>query len=398
MMLLILSALLIILLLINIDRYDSIINPLTAFIAWEFLLFTVLPILFAGYFIESSLGLSKFKTLQYLYIFGGVLGFFIFSRSFYFKLFLLGPNFFLLSKRRPSVGLLLIVFVLITLILFLALATIGGGGLSWITDTRTAYINNRSGAGIFWVLIQWVSLFMLSFFLLKLKPKKVISILLYALPFIVIGYFTGSKSNILSILIIVFVYYNFYCYRVNSLQLLLGVVSLIILFTFLVFFQSSNSTLTGFEALVYFSEYTSVSSMYLSDEFLEIGYGKYSLSSLWYYVPRGIYPEKPFEYGVLNIHKVLFPGAAAIGNTPGISPWMLTYIDFGHIGVLLHGMIITSFSRFIYLYYVHNKKNYVLFLIMIHVCLYNVLALFSTFMVIILIITLFHFRLVRRRL
>ena len=188
-MLLILSALLIILLIINIDRYDSIINPLTAFIAWEFLLFTVLPILLAGYFIESSLGFSKFKTLQYLYIIGGMLGFFIFSRSFYFKLFLLGPNFFLLLNRRPSIGLIYIIFILTTLILFLALAIIGGGGLSWITDTRMAYINNRSGAGMFWVLIQWISLFMLSFLLLKLKPKKVISILLYALPFIIIGYF-----------------------------------------------------------------------------------------------------------------------------------------------------------------------------------------------------------------
>jgi hypothetical protein len=156
--------------------------------------------------------------------------------------------------------------------------------------------------------------------------------------------------------------------------------------------QSRQGDFSFIDSGLYFSEYSLTTAMYLSDEFLPLGLGQYSISSLWYFVPRSLYPDKPFEYGVLNIHKVLFPAAAAKGNTPGISQWMLAYIDFGRVGVFMFGVLLTSFSRFIYNLFENNKDSVFLFVIMIHVCIFKVLSLWPALATILILWFVLHFR------
>ena len=392
MWLLILALILLALTIKSRKRYLTLINPITVFVVWDFFLFTILPISFTSHFVEvPPLGFSEFEALQYTYILGGIVGFTLFSLKPYRSFFSIGSR-FALQWRVLSPGLICLLLVASLFLLFFALASVGGGGSAWLTDTRHAYINNRSGAGIFWLLIQWTSLAGLGYFLLRFEPKSKLNLLLLLLPFLVISYFTGSKANILSVLVIGVVYHDYFNKSIRPLSGFIIILSGTILFTVLLGIQSRQGDFSFIDSGLYFSEYSLTTAMYLSDEFLPLGLGQYSISSLWYFVPRSLYPDKPFEYGVLNIHKVLFPAAAAKGNTPGISQWMLAYIDFGRVGVFMFGVLLTSFSRFIYNLFENNKDSVFLFVIMIHVCIFKVLSLWPALATILILWFVLHFR------
>jgi hypothetical protein len=60
--------------------------------------------------------------------------------------------------------------------------------------------------------------------------------------------------------------------------------------------------------------------------------GEITLSSLWGYVPRLLYPEKPYVYGVTHINEIFFPGMAALGHTPAFDGGVEYFADFGFFG------------------------------------------------------------------
>jgi len=392
-MLFILTIIMLVLTLRSRSRNSSWINPITAFVLWDFLLFTAIPIQFGAPYIEefSTQGFAKFTTLQYTYILGGIVGFTLIPNNAYLRLFSTGPKYFLQGKVL-SPGLIWLLFLMTIFVLFLALASAGGGGLMWITDTRSAYINHRAGAGIFWLLIQWLSMTVLGFVLFKYKPKSILKLFLLIIPFLILGFFTGSKHNLATPLIVAVLYHEYFIRRVRLSTLIAIAIFFSIAFTLTLYFQSRSGEFSWLIGAFYFAEYAVTSTRYLADEFLPVGLGQYSLSGLWYYVPRGLYPDKPFEYGVLNIHKELFPGAASIGNTPGISPWMLVYIDFGYLGVFLYGLILTSFSLFLFDLFRKNKRSAFIFLFMIHVSIFQLFALWPALATGLILILLFHFR------
>ena len=373
-------------------RYASWINPITAFVLWDFLLFTAFPIQFGSYYIQefSPQGFAKFTTLQYIYILGGIVGFTLIPRNAYFMIFSTGPRYFL-QGRVLSPGLIWLLFLVTIFVLFFALASIGGGGLMWITDTRSAYITYRAGAGVFWLLIQWLSMGVLGYMLFKYRPKSIFKLFLLLIPFLILSFFTGSKHNLATPLIVGVLYHEYFIRSIRFFWLFAIAVFLAAAFTFILYTQSRGGEFLWFEGALYFAEYSVTSTRYLGDEFLPIGLGQYSLSDLWYFVPRGLYPDKPFEYGVLNIHEVLFPGAAAIGNTPGISPWMLVYIDFGHIGVFVYGLLLTSFSLFLFDLCDKNKGSAYIFLFMIHVSIFQLFALWPPLATGLILILILHF-------
>jgi len=82
--------------------------------------------------------------------------------------------------------------------------------------------------------------------------------------------------------------------------------------------------------------------------FFVFRYGVASLSDLWFYVPRVLYPAKPFEYGLSLIYQILFPGMTELGHTPGILPWSLAYLDFGVLGVFVCGVFSGFLKRLSY--------------------------------------------------
>jgi hypothetical protein len=201
-------------------------------------------------------------------------------------------------------------------------------------------------------------------------------------------YFTGSKGNVLMIVISAVIYYNFYVNRIGVGRISLTVVSMFGLLLALLVFQGSVDKLE--EIPLYFGEYVHTTAMFF-ERFPQFGgfrYGAISLSELWYYVPRGLYPGKPFEYGVLLIHERLFPGAAEQGSTPGILTWVGVYWDFGYAGLFVLGLACGACKRAVFDYFLKNRDRLLPFLFMIQFSLAPVLPFATPIISIVLLGTL----------
>jgi energy-converting hydrogenase Eha subunit C len=267
---------------------------------------------------------------------------------------------------------------------FVALAVLGGGGLRWITDTRNAYINNRSGAGPFFAATEWFLVFALLYLLWSLRPTRLRSLFLVVLGFAVAASFTGSKGNILIIVLVCTIYYHFRVRPIPVVAFLLMIPLALVAFLGLLALQGFRAE-EGVFALVYFKDYFDTAAQFLS-RFDEFGfrYGGATASELWAYVPRALYPDKPYEYGLTLVHRVLFPGAAETGNTPGILPWVTAYLDFGVIGVFLWGAWGSVWQRAAYEYYLKNRSSFFAFLLMMQFALWAPLPFATTGIAIVL--------------
>ena len=60
--------------------------------------------------------------------------------------------------------------------------------------------------------------------------------------------------------------------------------------------------------------------------------GQIFLTSFWSFIPRAIFPNKPFAYGNMLILENFFPGMAETGHTPSFGLYLDRLIDFGWIG------------------------------------------------------------------
>ena len=277
---------------------------------------------------------------------------------------------------------------------FVSLAILGGGGLLWITDTRTAYINYRAGAGPFFAAFQWFQVFALVYWLWARRPTRTLSVALVVAPFAALASFSGSKSNILTILIIGIAYYHFRVRRIPLPIYVLMIPAALTAFSWLLVMQGFSPT-DALPVVVYFKDYFDTGAQFLS-RFDEFGfrYGAANISQLWQYVPRALYPEKPYEYGLTLVHKVLFPGAAATGNTPGIVFWATAYLDFGVAGVFVWGLLGSLWQRAAYEYYLWNTGSVFGFLLMMQFALWPPLPFATTSMTLVMCFVLgLYFRL-----
>jgi hypothetical protein len=268
-----------------------------------------------------------------------------------------------------------------------------GAGLLWITDSRQAYQSYRAGVGFIYLMVQWSLLFSLLYYFWARKPKLrgiVVGVILFSF----VAFFTGSKGNLLSGLVLAGVYYNFYVKRIPFIVILGAIATVLLIFVSLLILQGSYVDLLS--TLSYFREYTETTGQFLArfDEFgFQWGYG--ALSDLWFYVPRALYPDKPYEYGIVLINKVLFPGAAELGATPGILAWALAYLDFGVIGVFIAGVTTAFIRRGAYDSFLSHSSNPYAFVLMIQLSLLPVFV-YATLPMIIPMAVLF-LSLVRRK-
>ena len=186
-----------------------------------------------------------------------------------------------------------------------------------------------------------------------------------------LAYFTGSKNNVLTLVVAATLYYEFcvrpipkFAYLLIALFLFLGVLALLV----------AHSAFERYsESFLYFGEYMNTTAWFLS-RFDEFGYyyGEGWLSNFWFYVPRGLYPDKPYEYGFTIIHGVLYPGMAATGNTPGLQNWSLAYLDFGALGVFLFGFTSALWQRIPYEHFLRNRRSFFSFVFMAQFSLWPV--------------------------
>lgn len=238
----------------------------------------------------------------------------------------------------------------------------------WITSPRDAYITLRSGFGIWWVLYQACIVIGFIIYLHKMygMKRRMLSLMIAVGAAMSMMYFTGSKTAILLIPITGAIYYHFHWGRLPISKLLVLGGMVVVAFSILL---GENGEDGNFQGLIrYFSDYVPVTALAV-DLIDSKGYlfGESFLTSFWYFVPRSLFPEKPYEYGIVLLHGELFPGSAELGQTPGILSWLGFYMDFGIIGVIIYGLVLGSFSRAVYLEFIRTR-DLGSFLLMISFC------------------------------
>ncbi|MGC4367133.1 oligosaccharide repeat unit polymerase [Hydrogenophaga sp. R2] len=239
---------------------------------------------------------------------------------------------------------------------FLLLARSDVENLLWITSPREAYISLRTGFGHWWLLYQAcvVLCFLIALHVVAhSKHGKGLQLLVVGAA-VLMMYFTGSKTAVLLVPIIAAIHHHFYRSKLPFSCLIGLAVATVTLFSILL---GPNGELGLFSGVIrYFADYVSVTALAVDlIDFQGHTKGLSALSSLWYFVPRSLFPEKPFEYGATILHGTLFPGSAELGHTPGILPWLVAYMDFGLLGIIAYSVILGSFIRAVYLEFLRTR-------------------------------------------
>lgn len=165
---------------------------------------------------------------------------------------------------------------------FAALAILGHGGLLWLTDSRSAYLMYRAGVGPFFALTQWCLALAFLYYLWARHPR-LLGILAGLFLFSVLSYFTGSKNNILTMVIVAIAYYNF---RVRSIPLSAFAVFVPLLFLAVLQLLVTQGSYAGLsQAIAYFNDYFDTTARFLArfDEF-----GFYCRKALQRRMPLGV--------------------------------------------------------------------------------------------------------------
>ena len=354
-------------------RYKDAFNPLVYFAIYEGLFQTLLSAWIALSILSiPAADVSRTLVLATLYFMGTAVVF-LPVRSFGARLLIRRwlPRGKLMAPRTIVGRRFHLFFVAIAfLLVFLSLMVASGAGTLWITNPRMAYQNFRAGSGFLFLLVQWISISGLLIYLFG-RPQTILSSLRALAIYVPIASFTGSKAAIVSGLVLWSSFCNFSIRRIPVVWFLGAIALFIPLMLSLLVAQGSYGDL--FEALDYFKDYVATTATFLGrfDEF-GLRYGEASLSDLWFYVPRAIYPAKPFEYGLTLIHGVLFPGMAELGHTPGILPWSLTYLDYGTFGVFISGLIGGLVKRFAYEFFLEGSNSIFAFVLLMQLALFPI--------------------------
>lgn len=341
-------------------HHGDLINPITSIVCLELIAMGLLSayssIQGPASFGASAAAISYTLWLHIAYGIGVAVGYFSPKNPFRqtFSLGLRSLNF--VSSSIHIKGAFWFALLAGSLAAFLLLARSDAENLLWITSPREAYISLRSGFGHWWLLYQ--ACVVLSFLIAlhgaaNSKCRKTLQLLAVSVA-VLMMYFTGSKTAVLLIPIIAAIHHHFYQSKlpISGLAVLAVVTA-----AFFLILLGPNGELGLFDgAIRYFADYVSVTALAINlIDFQGYTEGLASLSSLWYFVPRSLFPDKPFEYGATLLHGMLFPGSAELGHTPGILPWLVPYMDFGLLGVIGYAVLLGSFSRAVYLEFLRTR-------------------------------------------
>lgn len=160
-----------------------------------------------------------------------------------------------------------------------------------------------------------------------------------------ISYF-GSKAAMVGVIMAGGIYFNYYVRTFTWGEIAvaagLGVPTVLIS----PWLQGNFDSLK--ETLQYYDYFDNAVRYVGRSENFGPNFGGTLLSSLWEYVPRRVWPAKPFVYGSVVVNEHFFPGAAEVGYTPGYLPWIPYHLDFGVTGVAVgasaFGFLIRRFT------------------------------------------------------
>jgi len=211
-------------------------------------------------------------------------------------------------------------------------------------EPRMAYIELRKGFGYIW-----------AFGIFAISLNASLKLIFYTLSFrsiccnLFLPYFYASKGIILSLLVpflfykgphtikLVFAKSSFRRYLEKYSFLF---IFLLCLFGFVLLYRI-NSGFTNESAGVFdrllntYSSFNNANKALLeqSSEFDQIKSSIY-FSSFWSWIPRAIYPDKPFAYGSALVIDYFYPGLAASGTTPSIGLGLVEFLQFGYFGLI----------------------------------------------------------------
>lgn len=371
-------------------KYATVINPVFIIFLLEFCIQGLLGYSVYGLIFDDAIDIEYLDQAYYLtllyaisYISGSILILKFIDKTIYF-ISCINYKYTNLSIKKS----IPLAFISVGIISYIGLMELSGAGLLWIIDTRTAYLSYRVGLGFLWSFyVTSIPLALFTYFFIN---KIQISMKLFLLIIIstVFLYFSGSKQAIFSCILSALFYIDNYAYKF-SIKKSIALISLLpISFLSVTIFQGSFNTI--YESLRYF-DYIVLSSKYLKDSYLFdsiIGTGY--LSQFWGYVPRILYPNKPFEYGPVLLNTVLFPGAAEQGYTPAYMPWTLAHLDFGIIGILIIGFLKGNIYAAFFRIFTANKRNLFLFLVNLNIG-FNIIAMTGSFEIGLLLIFFINF-------
>jgi hypothetical protein len=113
--------------------------------------------------------------------------------------------------------------------------------------------------------------------------------------------------------------------------------------------------------IIHYFDYYYNSTLYFTEylnNHLNLFHGKIFLTGLWGLIPRMLFPNKPYVYGITLINEVFYPGAAAETHTPAFGGPIAAFADFGIFGVIVSSLfnINTVIRTFCY-YLIFSKYN-----------------------------------------
>jgi hypothetical protein len=261
-------------------------------------------------------------------------------------------------------------FLFLAISSFVLLAILSGVGTQWLTDSRTSYQSARESVGIYWVMA--IAFLKLSYLTVvsenksNSKQRIILDLTLYSIIFSVLSSFLGSKTIILGFPITAIAYYNYYVEPLGKKFLSISAILILLSISITQFLQGTAET--WIDTLLY-ADYFQNTAEFLRRFDNDYGFklGEVAISGLWALVPRSLYPDKPYAYGISLIHQVMFPGAVESGYTPGILPWAGDYLDFGLIGVAASGFLKGLTVGWVNDYFLSSNKSIVGFILFLQV-------------------------------
>ena len=265
------------LVLISLVLYKNIFNPLATFACYNVGLFTIgsylnTVLLQLDYIDFPISALNDAVWISVIWLASFSIAFLPIPKWIYHK-YSFAINFSSYNKKKYIPYYIL--FALLGLISFILLCFLSDP-TKWLNNPREAYLYNRVGVGQFYIGFVWSTLILFSAILFFQRPK--IKGLIILLPiFIAVMYFSGKKSVIMALFVIVFFYYHFYIRNFNLFSSIIIAISTFIALLFLISFQGNQSFLS---ALSYF-DYINTTSRFLHryEEF-DLNFGSVSYTHL----------------------------------------------------------------------------------------------------------------------
>lgn len=290
--------------------------------------------------------------------------------------------------------------IILILIIFIIITIISKMGFSIFSNPRYFYEQTRVGYGyLTFILVALLNLYLILTLFIDESKFKI------ALVFF-IGFFTGSKANMISPVCILIFYY-FYCKnkdRYNIFKLVkigLLVTSIIVVIFYLTSeYLQGQGFLNVILGLSGYSDYVRNFSILVGQIGNHFFNGLITFENNVYSIlPRILYPSKPEIFGLFRISYMFFPEQTMLmKGAPSFGEFGSIYADFGGYSIViimilyfLKGLILASIEKS----FLHNKNiiTFMLFLNFMGIPLINtgIQAIVMSLINVILIICIIPF-------